>query len=97
MFSFWKDSVMAVAKFNPDYSGVRGIYYLDKDEIRYDYFSAIDQRRNIGKIRGTLKINGDTLYVKRNDRKGLDVTSYQPRVFIKRRLPSEYFMYKANW
>lgn len=97
VFSFWKDSLLSVGKFNPNYSGVRGIYYLEKNEIRYDYFSAIDQSYNIGKITGTLTISGDTLYVKRDDRKGINATSYPVRIYIKQKLPPEYFVYKANW
>jgi hypothetical protein len=97
VFSFLKDSLPPVSKINPNFSGLRGIYYLEKNEIRYDYFSAIDQRYNIGKISGTIKINGDTLYFKRNGRKGINATSYQPSIFIKRQLPPEYFVYKADW
>jgi hypothetical protein len=97
VFSIWKDSLLSVSKFNPNYSGIRGVYYLEKNQIRYDYFSAIDQRYNIGKITGTLTFSGDTLYVKRDNRKGIDATSYPMRIFIKKKLPPEYFVYKVNW
>ena len=92
-----RDKILSVTEFDPLYAGKRGVYYNENDMIRFDLFAEIDESQHIGKISGTLIFRGDTMYVKRNDRKGIDATEYPPRVFIKRKLPPEYFIYKANW
>jgi hypothetical protein len=97
VFSFWKDSSLSVIKFNPDYSGSRGVYYLENNKIRYDYFSAINQQYNMGRITGSLTVVGDTLYIKRDDRKGIDAERYPPHIYIKRKIPAEYFVFKPSW
>ena len=97
VFSFRKDSSLSVNEFNPNYTGHRGVYYTENNKIKYDYFAGIDQRQHTGKITGTIRINGDTLYVKDDDRKGIDATTYSTEIYIKRKLPPEYFVYKADW
>jgi hypothetical protein len=96
-FTINKDKNLDVIFFDPNYAGYRGVYYADNSKIRYDFFAGIDQRQHTGKITGTLTFSGDTLYVKRDDRKGLNATDYSTEIYIKRKLPPEYFQYKANW
>lgn len=83
--------------FNPEFNGYRGIYYKENGKIRYDYFSSISERGDIGKISGCFKFNGDTLYVKRDDIKGINRTIYPVNVYINRQLPLDYLDYKADW
>jgi hypothetical protein len=97
VFAFEKDKLPLIERINPNFSGGRGVYYLEKNEIKFDEFSAIDQFYNIGKITGTFKVNGDTIFVRQDDRKGLDAQSYSTEIYIKRKLPKEYFTFKADW
>ena len=97
MFYFKRNSTLPVKEFDPLYTGYRGVFYLENNKIRYDYFAEIDAQQHIGKISGTLSVVGDTLYVNRDDRKGLNATSYSPKIYIKRKLPAEYFVYKPGW
>jgi hypothetical protein len=97
VFSYWKDSTLPVSFLNPNYSGLRGIYYLTNGKIFYDEFGGVDQFHNIGKITGTFRTSGDTLFEKRNDIKGLYSEKFTTNIYIKRKLPKEYFQYKANW
>lgn len=97
VFSFDKNNLPSITEFDPNYAGVRGIYYKEDNQIKYEEFSAIDQVGHIGRVKGTFKVSGDTLYEKMNDRKGIDATNYPMRIYIKRTLPPQYFVYKANW
>lgn len=77
--------------FNPEYRGYRGVYYLDKNQIRYDLFAPSNELRWIGKLTGTFRFSGDTLYVQR------DESPQYINVYIKRELPKEFLQYNANW
>lgn len=77
--------------FNPEYSGKRGVYYSEKDQIRYDLFAEINQWGWTGKQSGTFRFSGDTLYVQRDEfPKELDI-------YIKRELSPGYLNYNADW
>jgi hypothetical protein len=97
VFAFDKNNLPSVKEFDPNYAGMRGIYYQENNRIQYEEFSAIDQVGHIGRIKGTFKISGDTLYEQMNDRKGIDAQSYPIKIYIKRNLPPQYFVYKADW
>jgi len=97
MFYFSRNSTLPTMEFDPQHTGYRGVYYTENGKIKYDLYAEIDDRQHTGKITGTLTISGDTLYVKRDNRKGIDATSYPARIYIKRQLPPEYFVYQANW
>lgn len=75
--------------FNPEINGYRGVYYMDKGKIKGDLFAPADERRNIGKLTEIFTVSGDTLFVERK-------FGYVD-IYIKRKLPPEYFVYKANW
>lgn len=96
-FYFERNSALPIGEFDPLYTGYRGVYYSENNKVKYDFFAGIDQRQHTGKITGTLTFRGDTLYVKRDDRKGLNATDYSTTIYIKRKLPPEYFVYKADW
>lgn len=96
-FTISKNKNLDIILFDPLYTGYRGVYYSKNNKIRYDFFAGIDQRQHTGKITGTLIFSGDTLYVKRDDRKGLNAKTYPIEIYIKRKLPPEYFKDKANW
>ena len=97
VFFFNRNSALPVNEFNPFYSGYRGVYYTNENKIQFDLFAEIDQRQHTGKITGTLSFRGDTLFVKQNDIRGLNATTYPIEVYVKKKLPIEYFIYKANW
>lgn len=97
LFYFDRSSLLPISEFDPLYTGYRGVYYLENGKIRFDLFAEIDEWQKTGKITGTLTFSGDTLYVKRDDKKGINAISYPTRIYIKRKLPPEYFVFKANW
>ena len=90
MFFVDRNSILPISEFNPLYTGYRGVYYIENNKTRFDLFAEIDQRQHTGKLKGTLTFSGDTMYLKRDD---LNYTE----IYIKRKLPLEYFTYKANW
>ena len=90
MFFFDRNSTLPVNEFDPLYAGYRGVYYSEDNKIRFDLFAEIDQRQHTGKLSATLTFSGDTMYLKRDD------LSYT-EIYIKRKLPPEYFIYQANW
>ena len=65
---------------DPLFTGYRGIYYTENDIIRYNLFAEIGQRQQTGKITGTLTFGGDILYVKRDDRKGLNAIEHSAEI-----------------
>jgi hypothetical protein len=74
---------------NPNYSGYRGVYYSDGNKIKGDLYAPADERQHIGKLDRIFSIKGDSLLVERK-------YGYID-IYIKRKLPPEYFVYKANW
>lgn len=86
-----KKKELDTVEFNPDYNGLRGVYYSETNKIRYDFFASINDHLDMGRITGEFIFSGDTLFVTRDDLPGNN------RIYIKRRLPAEYFQYKATW
>lgn len=91
VFFMDREEPSSLNDLNPDYNGRRGVYYLKENNIRYDFFSAINQWGWVGKLTGEFTFSGDTLYVNR------DVSPKEVDIYIKRKLPTEYFQFKANW
>lgn len=85
-----RKTVLTPNEFNPLYEGKRGVYYKENNKIRSDLFAEIDQQQHTGKLMATLTFSGDTLYIKRDNLSYTDI-------YIKRKLPLEYFKYKTNW
>jgi len=77
--------------FNPEYCGYRGVYYMEKGQIRYDLFAPSNGLGWISELNGTFRFSGDTLYVIQDvDKRHIDI-------YIKRELLPEYRNYKALW
>ena len=91
VFFMDRDKPLNPNDLNPEYNGKRGVYYLKEKTIRYDLFAETNQWGWIGKLIGEFTFSGDTLYVRR------DESPKEVDIYIKRKLPPEYFQYKANW
>jgi hypothetical protein len=91
LFFFDRDKSLQPNDLNPEHTGYRGVYYSEETKVRYDLFAATNGLGWIGKLTGTFKFSGDTLYEIRDvDKKHIDI-------YIKRKLPPGYLDYKANW
>jgi hypothetical protein len=77
--------------FDPKFNGYRGVYYLEKNRIRFDRFGPINENRQTGKLTGTFNFNGDTLFVVEDKNKPYSKSC------IKYVPPPEYMQYKADW
>jgi hypothetical protein len=91
IFFIDRDKPLNINEFNPHYQGYRGVFYSEKNQIRYDLFAESNGLGWIGKLSGTFYFNGDTLYIKR------DEASKEFDIYIKKELPSGYLNYKAVW
>ncbi|MCH8904016.1 MAG: hypothetical protein IIA45_08900 [Bacteroidetes bacterium] len=85
-----RDIALDIKDFDPVYTGYRGVYYHEKNEIRYDNFGISNGLGWIGKLTGAFTFIGDTLYKKS------DYSSYV-QIYIKRELPKEYLKYRVDW
>ena len=92
LFFIRSDEPLNPNDFNPEYNGSRGVYYLKGNTVRYDLFAPSNGLGWIGKSTGNFTFSGDTLYVNDDDisRRGVEI-------YIKRKLPPEYFKHKADW
>ena len=89
-FTLNRDESIDTNTFNPLYRGQRGVYYLEKNQIKVDLITLINGYGSIGKLTSTFSFSNDTLYEHTNYVKYVTV-------YIKRKLPSGYLNYKANW
>ncbi len=87
-----RDNMLDSNDFNPLYNGKRGVYYKEGNQIRYDLYAESNQQGHIGLLTGTFVFSNDTLYK-------YTYSDYlkQPSIYIKRRLPTGYLDYSANW
>ena len=92
-----RDRLLNPNNFNPENSGYRGIYYSEKNKIKYDLFVISSELGEIDKQTGTFSFSADTLYSNRKNAKGINATNYATKVYVKRKLLPEYFQFKANW
>jgi hypothetical protein len=91
LFFIDRDKPLQPNDFNPEHNGYRGVYYSEENKLRYDLFAPSNGLGWIGKLTGTFRISGDTLYEIRDvDKKHIDI-------YIKRKLPLDYLDYKKNW
>ena len=91
LFSIRRNTPLNPNDFNPEYNGKRGVYYLKENTVRYDLFAEINQVGWTGKLTGSFTFSEDTLYVKS------DISRRGVEIYIKRKLPPEYFKHKADW
>ncbi|MDR3328392.1 MAG: hypothetical protein LBT04_09875 [Prevotellaceae bacterium] len=91
---FFEDNYNILPKdLNPEYKGYRGVYYRENSVIKMDLFIVVGEHIQWGMEANILKFEGDTLLVKR-------IVKLDPRkvtVYVKRKLPKEYLIYKADW
>lgn len=71
--------------FNPIFSGLRGVYYLEKGEVKFDLFGAKNSRGWIGKLPGNITVSGDTLFVYYE-------LARKTRVFVKRNIQPKFLV-----
>lgn len=90
-FILMRGDVLDTNTFSPEFSGYRGVYYKEKNKLRYDLFAESNELRHIGKLTGTFEFSGDTLYTIR------DVDKKYVEVYIKRKLPMQYLNHTTNW
>jgi len=78
--------------FNPNYNGKRGVYFEKNNRFKYDLFAEMNGLGWTGKLTGTFTFsgNGDTLYVKRDVSKVIDI-------YIKRKIEPKYLDFQADW
>ena len=91
-FTLDRNEPIDTTTFNPNYDGKRGVYYKEGNQIRYDLYAESNQQGHIGLLTGTFVFSNDTLYK-------YTYSDYlkQPSIYIKRRLPTGYLDYSANW
>jgi len=92
IFILNRNDSLEMDSFNPEYTGYRGIYYLEKGQPVYEEFVPADEMRTVGRIKGKFTFRGDTLVAKR---KG--PSNVYPTILVKRKVPAKYLEYKANW
>lgn len=49
--------------FNPEYHGYRGYYNLEDEVIKFDAFLITKELRGMGKVSGTINVEGDVLKI----------------------------------
>jgi hypothetical protein len=82
------DTPWTPKQFDPAYNGYRGIYYMKKGKIKTELFAPCNQLYQMGKIKFTVLVKGDTLIV------GMGKSDWYPGVYVKRKLSPEYLIYK---
>lgn len=88
LFILNRDDTISKETFNPNFNGYRGVFYRDNGIIKADLFTRTTGIGKMAIITEKLKFIGDTLFVKER---------IDTKVYIKRKLPLEYFDYKADW
>jgi hypothetical protein len=75
-------------QFDPTYNGYRGVYYMKKGKIKTELFAPCNQLYQMGKLKFTVDVKGDTLIV------WMSKSEWYPDVYVKRKLSPEYLNYK---
>jgi hypothetical protein len=89
-FILVKGDSLTKEELNPQFSGYKGIIFKLNDEIAIDSYVQAGEMGNHGISRKFVKILGDTLII---TGKGETYSEY----FIKRKIPKEWLIYKADW
>lgn len=90
-FAFKKEDTFNGNSFNPSVKGIRGLYYWEKNKIKYDIFVRTNGMGYMGKVSGEFVIKGDTL-IDYPDNK-----NQGPYYYIKRKIPIVYLDYQVDW
>lgn len=86
-----REELLVDTDFDPHHSGYRGIYYKENGKIAFDFWGITSQLGAIGKSAGEIEIHGDTLIL--YSKKPVHFVE----CYVKRKLPLDYFKYKATW
>ncbi len=88
----WGESEVDSKTFDPTYSGYRGVYYVDKGEIKYKLYATNGEYLRFGKLTGSFSFDGNNLTEYR------DIQSkYNTDRYVKREIPAEFLDFEANW
>lgn len=92
-FVFRDFDEITLINLNPNFNGQRGILYSEKDETKLDIFTIVGYGygREYGIIKHVLRTKGDTIFEKST----VDLTYVN--VYVKRKLPKEFLIYKPDW
>jgi hypothetical protein len=82
------DTTWTPKQFDPTYNGYRGVYYMKKGKIITELFAPCNQLYQMGKLKFTVDVKGDTLIV------WMSKSEWYPDVYVKRKLSPEYLNYK---
>ncbi|PQL94406.1 hypothetical protein C4S76_05920 [Apibacter adventoris] len=93
LFAFKDDYNIKPEDLNPLYRGQRGIYYKENGSIKMEIYTVVGEYIQWGIGTMELKVKGDTLLVKRT----VKLDPHAVTVYIKKKLPPEYLIYKADW
>ena len=91
-FYFENDHEIKKEDIDPEREGDRGVYYLDdRNNIIIDQFVIVGYgfRPIYGIDKNIIKVKGDTLLIKN------DLT--RVNVYVKRKIPEDWLIYKADW
>ena len=92
-FYFEKMDKINCKNINPNYAGDRGVFYLNRNEIKLDLFTITGYsfKRNYNIVTSLINIKGDTLFEK-HIKNPVYVT-----VYVKRKLSNEYLIFNPDW
>lgn len=98
LFSFNKgEKYPGLIEMDPEFSGLRGIYYYNNGQVFMELYTSVDEFQNMGSSKSILRISGDTLFQRLERSRNKKPANLYTMVYVKRRLPEEYFKYRASW
>jgi len=86
LFFFDKNDSLTKEMLNPKFDGYRGIVFKQDNKLVMMRYVEVGEMGNFGLAKTYFRISGDTL-----------ILDEYPYYFIKRKLPKEWFTYKADW
>ncbi len=92
-FTFGGFDEVTLSSINPNFDGQRGVVYSKGNEMKLDLFTITGYsfKRDYGIITNILKVKGDTIF----EKKIKDLTYVN--VYVKRKIPKEFLIYKPDW
>ncbi|WP_306349947.1 hypothetical protein [Flavobacterium sp. '19STA2R22 D10 B1'] len=88
VFTINRDEVLDKKMLDPNFTGSRGVFYKEGNEIKADLITRVTGMGRIGVVQETFIFKGDTLIV--NSSRGNNK-------YVKMKLPSNFPLYKADW
>jgi hypothetical protein len=92
-FLFRDFDEVTLSSINPNFDGQRGVLYSEKNELKLDLFTIVGYGygREYGITCQIIRIQGDTIFEK--SIKNLEYVT----VYVKKKLPKEFLIYKPDW